>query len=93
MAKERGLVDVLGGMDKAIAIASHKAGLKNYEIEEFPKSKSFFDEVMGKLNKEETARAMLRKELGSTYDTYLKIRKISEYSGVQALMPYEIQFK
>jgi hypothetical protein len=48
---------------------------------------------MGKLNKEETARAMLRKELGSTYDTYLKIRKISEYSGVQALMPYEIQFK
>lgn len=93
MAKDRGLVDVLGGMNEAMAIAAYKAGLKSYEVEEYPKSKSILEEFMGKLNKEEAARAMLRKELGTTYDTYLKIRKITEYSGVQALMPYDIQFK
>lgn len=93
MAKDRGLVDVLGGMNEAMAIAAFKAGIKSYEVEEYPKSKSILEEFMGKLNKEETARAMLRKELGTTYDTYLKIRKITEYSGVQALMPYDIQFK
>lgn len=93
MAKERGLVDVLGGMNDAVAIASYKAGLKTYSLDEYPKSKSFIEEIMGKLNKEETARLMLKKELGTTYDTYLKIRKLTEYSGVQALMPYEVNLK
>lgn len=93
MAKERGLVDVMGGYQKAIDIAAFKAGLKEYSISEYPKNRSVFEELMGKFNQEETARNMLKKELGSTYSTYLSIRRLNELSGVVAWFPYEILFK
>ena len=35
-ALKLGLVDVLGGLEDAIAIAANKAGLNNYQITELP---------------------------------------------------------
>lgn len=46
-AKKHGLVDLLGGMDTALSIAAQKAELKDYELEKYPKEKSFYEFVMG----------------------------------------------
>jgi len=41
-AKERGLVDVLGGFDDAVSIAAKKAGIENdYKLKFYPKQKTF----------------------------------------------------
>ncbi len=47
-AQTIGLVDALGGLDRAIAVAAHKAGLKEYRIEAYPRKKSFYEEWLAK---------------------------------------------
>ncbi|MCW9705937.1 signal peptide peptidase SppA [Fodinibius salsisoli] len=49
-AQENGLVDVLGGFDKAVTIAAEKAELSDYSLEKYPKPKSFYELVMSSAN-------------------------------------------
>jgi protease-4 len=44
-ALENGLVDTLGGLEDAIELAAHRAGLEEYSIESFPEAKSPFDKL------------------------------------------------
>ncbi len=46
-ALENGLVDVLGEMNDAIAIAAEKAGIEEYSVETFPKPKTFMELFTG----------------------------------------------
>jgi protease-4 len=49
-AHENGLVDVLGGFDKALSLAAQKAELSDYSLEKYPKPKSFYEIVMSSAN-------------------------------------------
>lgn len=44
-AKQIGLVDTLGGLDLALAIAAERAGIQNYGIKEFPKEKDTWTQI------------------------------------------------
>ncbi len=44
-AKQIGLVDTLGGLDLALAIATERAGIKDYGIKEFPKEKDTWTQI------------------------------------------------
>jgi protease-4 len=46
-AKEVGLVDEMGGLNKAIAHAAAKAGLDHWEIRVLPRQKNFFEVLFG----------------------------------------------
>ena len=46
-AHENGLVDELGGLDKALSIAAEKAEISDYKIAKFPKPKTFYELFMG----------------------------------------------
>ena len=46
-AKENGLVDELGGLDDALAIAAEKASIDSYKIAKYPKPKTFYELLMG----------------------------------------------
>src|SRR5699024_7787009 len=46
-AQEQQLVDVLGGLDKALQIAADKAGLKTFDTEVYPKPDNFIELLMG----------------------------------------------
>lgn len=54
-AHEVGLVDVIGELSTALAIAAEKAGIDEYKIETYPKPKSIFDIFSG------SAQAQVRK--------------------------------
>lgn len=45
-AKEQQLVDVLGNLDTALAIAAEQAGLAEFKVEEFPKQKDFLQALL-----------------------------------------------
>lgn len=45
-AHEVGLVDELGSLEDAIAIAAAKAGIEEYRVENFPKEKGLFEALM-----------------------------------------------
>ena len=46
-AHQNGLVDELGGLDKALSLAAEKAEISDYKTETFPKQKTFYELLMG----------------------------------------------
>ena len=82
-----GLVDELGGIDKAIAYAADKAGLTSYSIKEFPKQEDPLQNLFKTETQEYYTKAVMKKNLGSSYKYLEAIENISKIEGVQALMP------
>lgn len=89
-AIEIGLVDELGGIDKAIAYAANKACLTSYSIKEFPKQKDPLQNLFKTETQEYYTKAVMKKNLGSSYKYLEAIENISKTEGVQALMPFVI---
>jgi len=89
-AKDLRLVDVLGGMEKAISIAKWKAHLTNFRIVEYPQPKSQFEEIMAAFTGKDQARAALEAELGEIYTLHKTIQSMSHSSGIQARMPFQM---
>ena len=86
-ALKLGLVDVLGGLEDAIAIAAHKAGLNNYQITELPVERSIL------LNLSQSIRtSILKSELGDFYDTYREQKELLKIKGMVARIPYDLTF-
>ncbi|MBN8649997.1 MAG: signal peptide peptidase SppA [Cytophagales bacterium] len=89
-AKERGLVDILGNFEEAVTIAAKAADLgEDYKLRYYPVQKTFLEEWLGGLEENAETR-MLKKELGTNYDTYQYLKKLKNYQGSQARMPYEL---
>ena len=86
-ALEIGLVDELGGIDKAIAYAADKAGLTSYSIKEFPKQKDPLENLFKTETQEYYTKAVMKNNLGSSYKYLEAIENISKIEGIQALMP------
>lgn len=88
-AMEKGLVDVLGGLEDAIAIAATKAGVENdYKVRFYPKQRPFFQELMSQL--EENSRTnTIKEEFGVYYPIYQQWQRVQRYHGAQARMQFE----
>ncbi len=87
-AKANGLIDELGGIDKAIETAVKLAKLKSndYRVSYFPEKKNVIEAFFNKFSGEAEERAV-RSELGQ-FAPYLKtIQKLQKIEGTQALMP------
>nr|WKN40253.1 signal peptide peptidase SppA [Tunicatimonas sp. TK19036] len=93
-AKERNLVDVLGGLDTAIAIAVKNAELEegDYRVKYYPEKKTFLEELMKELN-QEVSTFVLKRELGEAFPAVQQLREIRHWEGIQARMPYDIEIK
>lgn len=89
-AMEIGLIDVYGGLEKAIEIAAEKAGVENYRTLNLPKEKDPFEELVKNLTGEARAR-ILRSSLGASARYYEIVEKTLQYQGIQARIPYEIE--
>jgi len=95
MAKQIGLVDEIGGLDRAIQSASRLAQLEKYKIKEYPETKTPIEQFVEKLMNEEereeaVSTAVLRSELGELYPMYRSLRDLRNAKGIQARLPYEL---
>jgi protease IV len=88
-AKEIGLIDEFGGVERAIEIAKEKAGLKNARVIELPEKLPFFEQIMKEM-KENASVSALQKELGPTYRYYKSLKTLTGISGIQARMMYDV---
>ncbi|WP_028981644.1 signal peptide peptidase SppA [Sporocytophaga myxococcoides] len=93
-AKEIKLVDMFGGLDDAVDIASKKAKLgKDYKVVYLPEIKTaLLKEVLLQMGDEDES-ALLKSEFGSLYPYLKKLKEVKSYEGIQARLPYEIQIK
>ena len=85
-----GLVDELGGLDKALEIAAEKAGVEEYSIISYPAQASIFSSLMGSAKKD-YIEGKMNETLGEYYQ-YLKVldnRK--EADRIQARIPFDLR--
>lgn len=89
-AIEIGLVDELGGIEKAIAYAAEKAKLNTYSIEEYPEQEDIFESLFKTETQEYYAKTLIKENMGNAYQYLEAIDRINRIEGVQALMPMMI---
>lgn len=87
-----GLVDVLGGLEKAIEIAKEKANLTQCSIVNYPKEKDPVTEFLEEFSSEARTRA-IASELGSSYIYFKQVKNILDNEGIQARIPYDLEIK
>ncbi len=80
-AKQNGLVDVLGDLNSAIAIAAKKAKIDDYQVKYYP-----FRMLERFSKKEEEARVL--QHLGQFGPAYQLVKSLSRMDKVQARMEY-----
>jgi len=89
-AKEIGLVDIVGGLNKAIEIAAKKANVKDYRLTTFPEKEEPFIKLMKSLSGEMRA-SFLKYEFGAGYKLYDYIKNNVSTSTIQARLPYYLE--
>ncbi|MCK4638650.1 MAG: signal peptide peptidase SppA, partial [Bacteroidales bacterium] len=88
-AKRIGLIDDLGGLEKAVDLAAEMAELTEYRTIELPIIKDPFQKLFEELVSG-AKTSYIKKELGKNYTYYKYLKSISEMDGVQARLPFEI---
>ena len=88
-----GLVDVLGGLDEAIAIAAAKAELTdNYAVAEYPKQKDVFTKLIEDLTGETLTSIILKSKLTNTQLSILNSQLSTlNRQGIQTITPYRVE--
>lgn len=90
-AKKLGLVDELGGMDKALDIAAELAEIDSYSILAYPKEKDFATQLMEILGEEQSLTDVLSKKT-DVEKYYEMLEQINNMEPLQARLPYFIDF-
>ena len=94
-ALELGLVDKIGNLDDAIATAANLAGLDNYRLSEYPRTKEPIQQLIEQLTGKEmvNTKAIIKNELGDYADYYDYLKTLKEMEGIQARMPFVVEIK
>jgi protease-4 len=86
-AKDKGLIDEIGGLQKAIEMAAAEAGLKSWRIRELPVMKNPLSEILSQFGgKSSPAESMLAREIPAIRE----IKEIMTGGKIQARVPFRI---
>lgn len=93
-ALKLGLVDALGGLDRAIRSAAAKAGLKDYQVVTYPEPVDKLQALVRRMKSNPlmaaSVKAALENELGPEYEYYKQIQDLRRINGkAQMALPYK----
>ena len=91
-ARNLNLVDVLGGLNKAVEIAGTKAGLEKYRIVEYPKLKDPIEKLLEDLGASVKAD-IVTEVLGENHKHYRNLKEALEQQGLKTHMGYHIEIQ
>lgn len=89
-AKERGLVDELGGINKALEIAAGLADVTDYSVTNVSGTKDFLEDFLEK-QLGEVKISLVKSVLGEEYEYFKTLNMIKRTAGIQARLPYDIK--
>jgi len=92
-AKEIGLIDVYGGIEKAIEIAASLAKIEDYRIISLPKKKDPFTELALKLGDNSSFADILFTKLGLRTELTEPIETLLKSDKIQARVPFIIKLE
>ena len=89
-AIEKGLVDELGGIEKAIAVAAKLANLKDYKLVEVSGSKDFLKDLFEK-QLDEVKLNVVKQLMGEDFEYFKTLNLIKSAPAIQTRLPYDVQ--
>ena len=92
-AKELGLVDELGGLDKALEIAIAKAGVDAYTVMSYPKKEGFLESLMNTNPGNYIKGRMLNGTMSDMYRQFSIIENFDKIDRIQARVPFELNIQ
>jgi len=92
-AKKIGLVDELGGIDKAIEIAVKKAKLKEYTVLSYPEKKDFLSTIFKEKPTHYIESKLMESTFGELYKGFGMIKDVQKLDNIQARVPFDINIK
>jgi protease-4 len=92
-AKDIGLIDTYGGIEKAIEIAAYLAKVEDYRIISLPKKKDPFTELALKLGNSSSFADMLFEKLGLRAELADPIETLLKGDKIQARVPFIMELK
>ena len=92
MAQELGLVDELGGLDKAINIAAQKAEVETYSIINYPSKENILSTLLTK-GKDDYIENKITETLGEYYHYVKFMHNLDQADRIQARMPFDIRIR
>jgi len=95
-ALEIGLVDRIGDLEDAIAVAARMGELDDYRITTYPKVKEplmqLIEELTGTGDTEVLQDKLIRSQMGDFYPYYRQVKDVTSMKGVQARLPIVVPF-
>ena len=91
-AKELGLVDEIGDLDKAIEIAAQRAGLGEYSVKSYPAVENLMTKLL-EGDKKDYMESAFREAMGEYYNCIKYVRNIRNNDPIQARMPFELNIR
>lgn len=92
-AKELGLVDELGGLDKAVEIAIAKAGVDAYTVMNYPAKESFLESLMNTNPGNYIKARMMKGTIGEVYQQFSALENFEKADRIQARVPFELNIQ
>lgn len=89
-AKERGLVDELGGIDTAINTAAGLASLSDYSLTYVSGTKDFWKDFLEK-QIGEVKLSIVKNVLGEEYSYFRTLNGMKSATGIQARLPFDVK--
>lgn len=85
-----GLVDELGGIERAVELAGELAEIYNYNIMEVSTDHDFLKELLEK-QIEVVKQSVVKDMLGDEYEHFRTLQKVKATYGIQARIPYDLK--
>lgn len=92
-AKELGLVDELGGLDKALEIAIAKADVDAYTVMSYPGKESIFETLMNTRPDNYIKARILKSSMGELYQQFKLLENFDKCDRIQARIPFELNIR
>lgn len=92
-AKELGLVDELGGLDRALEIAIAKANVEAYTVMSYPAKEAFFESLMNTQPDNYIKARMLKGTMGEILQKFSTLENFDKCDRLQARVPFELNIQ
>lgn len=90
-AKNLGLIDDFGGVDRAIIAAARKSKTKEYRVVAYPESKDWLSQLLDTDKMERAQWTAAAKSSGLPIETIKEASKIQFLTGPQYLLPWSVK--
>ncbi len=90
-ALEIGLIDEIGGLERAIDLAKEMSELEEYRIQELPVQKDPIEQLLRDLMGKTRVDTYMKQELGEYYTYYEYLQSVNSGNAIQARMPFAIR--